>query len=145
MVLIRLAPIFTASGQQVLACPHASGGKDWESVYGQLTSLTNAVFIGKYDPQEVQKGHKTAGRSRNGWQSGWQHWRLLSSAFPMPCSSAFAPPPDWQVLEEHNHKAEDVHASLPAPDAVMREFEILKTNFTLGSLACSGVDGVTGR
>ena len=25
--------VFTAQGQTVLACPHASGGKDWESVY----------------------------------------------------------------------------------------------------------------
>ena len=42
----NVEPIFTASGQQVLACPHASGGKDWESGHGSPTTLTNHVFVG---------------------------------------------------------------------------------------------------
>ena len=35
--------IFTASGQQVLACPHASGGKDWEA--GAYSPLTNTMYM----------------------------------------------------------------------------------------------------
>ncbi len=35
--------IFTAAGQQVLACPHASGGKDWEA--GAYSPLTNTMYM----------------------------------------------------------------------------------------------------
>ena len=35
--------IFTAVGQQVLACPHASGGKDWEA--GAYSPLTNTMYM----------------------------------------------------------------------------------------------------
>ena len=42
----NVEPIFTASGQQVLACPHASGGKDWESVCSEPTFPLDTVFIG---------------------------------------------------------------------------------------------------
>ena len=35
--------IFTSSGQQVLACPHASGGKDWEA--GAYSPLTNTMYM----------------------------------------------------------------------------------------------------
>ena len=35
--------IFTASGQEVLACPHASGGKDWEA--GAYSPLTNTMYM----------------------------------------------------------------------------------------------------
>ena len=35
--------IFTASGQQVLACPHASGGKDWEA--GAYSPRTNTMYM----------------------------------------------------------------------------------------------------
>ena len=38
--------IFTGAGQQVLTCPHASGGKDWESVYGSARIPIDPVFIG---------------------------------------------------------------------------------------------------
>ena len=35
--------VFTASGQEVLACPHASGGKDWEA--GAYSPLTNTMYM----------------------------------------------------------------------------------------------------
>ena len=35
--------VFTSSGQQVLACPHASGGKDWEA--GAYSPLTNMMYM----------------------------------------------------------------------------------------------------
>ena len=35
--------VFTASGQTVLACPHASGGKDWEA--GAYSPLTNTMYM----------------------------------------------------------------------------------------------------
>ncbi len=35
--------IFTAVGQQVLACPHASGGKDWEA--GAYSPRTNTMYM----------------------------------------------------------------------------------------------------
>ena len=35
--------VFTAVGQQVLACPHASGGKDWEA--GAYSPLTNTMYM----------------------------------------------------------------------------------------------------
>ena len=35
--------VFTASGQEVLACPHASGGKDWEA--GAYSPLTNTLYM----------------------------------------------------------------------------------------------------
>ena len=35
--------IFTAAGQQVLACPHASGGKDWEA--GAYSPRTNTMYM----------------------------------------------------------------------------------------------------
>ena len=35
--------IFTAAGQTVLACPHASGGKDWEA--GAYSPLTNTMYM----------------------------------------------------------------------------------------------------
>ena len=35
--------VFTAQGQVVLACPHASGGKDWEA--GAYSPLTNAMYM----------------------------------------------------------------------------------------------------
>ncbi len=35
--------IFTAPGQTVLACPHASGGKDWEA--GAYSPLTNTMYM----------------------------------------------------------------------------------------------------
>ena len=35
--------VFTAEGQEVLACPHASGGKDWEA--GAYSPLTNAMYF----------------------------------------------------------------------------------------------------
>ena len=38
--------VFTASGQTVLACPHATGGKDWESVYRSHGTPVNPVIIG---------------------------------------------------------------------------------------------------
>ena len=35
--------VFTAGGQTVLACPHASGGKDWEA--GAYSPLTNLMYM----------------------------------------------------------------------------------------------------
>ena len=35
--------IFTAAGQTVLTCPHASGGKDWEA--GAYSPLTNTMYM----------------------------------------------------------------------------------------------------
>ena len=35
--------IFTSVGQQVLTCPHASGGKDWEA--GAYSPLTNTMYM----------------------------------------------------------------------------------------------------
>ena len=35
--------VFTAQGQVVLACPHASGGKDWEA--GAYSPLTNTMYM----------------------------------------------------------------------------------------------------
>ena len=35
--------VFTAGGQEVLACPHASGGKDWEA--GAYSPLTNTLYM----------------------------------------------------------------------------------------------------
>ncbi len=35
--------IFTAAGQTVLACPHASGGKDWEA--GAYSPVTNTMYM----------------------------------------------------------------------------------------------------
>ena len=35
--------IFTAIGQEVLTCPHASGGKDWEA--GAYSPLTNLMYM----------------------------------------------------------------------------------------------------
>ena len=35
--------VFTAAGQTVLACPHASGGKDWEA--GAYSPLTNLMYM----------------------------------------------------------------------------------------------------
>ena len=35
--------IFTAAGQQVLACPHATGGKDWEA--GAYSPRTNTMYM----------------------------------------------------------------------------------------------------
>ena len=35
--------VFTASGQEVLACPHASGGRDWEA--GAYSPLTNTLYM----------------------------------------------------------------------------------------------------
>ena len=35
--------VFTGPGQQVLTCPHASGGKDWEA--GAYSPLTNTMFM----------------------------------------------------------------------------------------------------
>ena len=35
--------VFTARGQTVLACPHASGGKDWEA--GAYSPLTNTMYM----------------------------------------------------------------------------------------------------
>ena len=35
--------VFSASGQTVLACPHASGGKDWEA--GAYSPLTNTMYM----------------------------------------------------------------------------------------------------
>ncbi len=35
--------VFTGSGQQVLTCPHASGGKDWET--GAYSPLTNTMYF----------------------------------------------------------------------------------------------------
>ena len=35
--------IFTSQGQTVLACPHASGGKDWEA--GAYSPLTNTMYM----------------------------------------------------------------------------------------------------
>ena len=35
--------IFTGAGQQVLTCPHASGGKDWEA--GAYSPLTNTMYF----------------------------------------------------------------------------------------------------
>ena len=35
--------VFTAAGQQVLACPHATGGKDWEA--GAYSPLTNTMYM----------------------------------------------------------------------------------------------------
>ena len=35
--------VFTASGQTVLACPHATGGKDWEA--GAYSPLTNTMYM----------------------------------------------------------------------------------------------------
>ena len=34
--------VFSAEGQEVLACPHASGGKDWEA--GAYSPLTNTMY-----------------------------------------------------------------------------------------------------
>ncbi len=35
--------VFTSIGQQVLTCPHASGGKDWEA--GAYSPLTNTMYM----------------------------------------------------------------------------------------------------
>ena len=35
--------VFTGAGQQVLTCPHASGGKDWEA--GAYSPLTNTMYF----------------------------------------------------------------------------------------------------
>ena len=35
--------VFTAIGQEVLTCPHASGGKDWEA--GAYSPLTNTMYM----------------------------------------------------------------------------------------------------
>ena len=35
--------VFTAEGQEVLACPHATGGKDWEA--GAYSPLTNTMYM----------------------------------------------------------------------------------------------------
>ena len=35
--------VFTSAGQTVLACPHASGGKDWEA--GAYSPLTNTMYM----------------------------------------------------------------------------------------------------
>ena len=35
--------VFTAAGQTVLVCPHASGGKDWEA--GAYSPLTNTMYM----------------------------------------------------------------------------------------------------
>ena len=35
--------VFTARGQEVLTCPHASGGKDWEA--GAYSPLTNTMYF----------------------------------------------------------------------------------------------------
>ena len=35
--------VFTAAGQTVLTCPHASGGKDWEA--GAYSPLTNTMYM----------------------------------------------------------------------------------------------------
>ena len=35
--------VFTAEGQEVLACPHATGGKDWEA--GAYSPLTNSMYF----------------------------------------------------------------------------------------------------
>ncbi len=39
--------IFSAEGQEMLTCPHATGGKDWESVYKSAETPMDAVFIEK--------------------------------------------------------------------------------------------------
>ena len=64
--------VFTAIGQEVLTCPHASGGKDWESVYRHRKSQWIPHSFEKRRSERVRKGQKTAVRDRNGWQSGWQ-------------------------------------------------------------------------
>ena len=38
--------VFSSVGQDVLACPHAVGGKDWESVYGSTESTVDPILIG---------------------------------------------------------------------------------------------------
>ena len=35
--------VFTSPGQEVLTCPHASGGKDWEA--GAYSPLTNTMYM----------------------------------------------------------------------------------------------------
>ncbi len=35
--------VFTGTGQEVLTCPHASGGKDWEA--GAYSPLTNTMYM----------------------------------------------------------------------------------------------------
>ena len=39
--------VFSAEGQDVLACPTWIGGKDWESVYRSPASPMDTVFIEK--------------------------------------------------------------------------------------------------
>ena len=46
--------------------------KDWESVYRHRKSQWIPHSFKKRRSERVRKGQKTAGRDRNGWQSGWQ-------------------------------------------------------------------------
>ena len=76
--------IFSALGQERLACPSSAVGKDWESVYTPPRIPTNPVIIGEI---EGRNGH--AG-SENGWQStNWLAERLaVISGSPIMIRSA---------------------------------------------------------
>ena len=55
--------IFTAEGQEVLACPSWFGGKDWESVHRLHVTPIDPVIIGKFS---ILTGPK---RPESGWQN----------------------------------------------------------------------------
>ena len=48
--------VFSALGQEVLACPTLIGGKDWESVYGSADISVDPVFIGLTGTQNTSEG-----------------------------------------------------------------------------------------
>ena len=52
--------IFSALGQERLACPSWAGGKDWESVYGSAETPLDPVFIGDSVIRTVQKPSETS-------------------------------------------------------------------------------------
>ncbi len=51
--------IFSALGQELLACPSWAGGKDWESVHGSAGTSVNTEFIGYFVDGTRQKPSET--------------------------------------------------------------------------------------
>ena len=51
--------IFSALGQERLACPSWAGGKDWESVYGSAETPIDPIFIGDSVVRNRQKPSET--------------------------------------------------------------------------------------
>ena len=83
--------VFTAQGQVVLACPHASGGKDWEA--GAYSPLTNTMYMplrnvcarmraSTFEDEEASRLYAIAWRSQlaPGTESGRRSWVSVDGA-----------------------------------------------------------------